>query len=261
MLAERTKMNDLKHLEENNYAFDINAYLKGAWARFKPELGPLVGVNILVIVGSILLSIIPLIGQLNGLVSTILYAGFYIYLRKAEQGNHEGKDFFGGFHFVLPIILYRIVLFLLIVPLLFLAFSNVIPTEVMLELLNGERSPMEVQETISTYMLSITNIQSMGIFAALTVSIYLLISFSFTIPLIVDQNLSFWPAMELSRKTVGKKFFSFLIFWIVFGGLIGIATLLTFGLALLFVLPFIYTLLFEMYDQIFLEEKKPLNHE
>src|SRR6185312_9806697 len=40
--------------------------------------------------------------------------------------------------------------------------------------------------------------------------IYLLIAWSFTLPLVIDKKLDFWSAMELSRKVVTKHWWKFL---------------------------------------------------
>lgn len=39
--------------------------------------------------------------------------------------------------------------------------------------------------------------------------IYLAVAYKFTLPLIVDKNLGVWEAMELSRRTVTKRWFKF----------------------------------------------------
>src|SRR5262245_59217648 len=41
---------------------------------------------------------------------------------------------------------------------------------------------------------------SIGFFLLIVPGIYLAVSYVFTMPLIVDKKLDFWPAMELSRK-------------------------------------------------------------
>jgi predicted Ser/Thr protein kinase len=46
--------------------------------------------------------------------------------------------------------------------------------------------------------------------------IYLLVAWMFTLPLVVDKQLDFWSAMELSRKVVTKHWFKFLGLSIVF---------------------------------------------
>jgi capsular polysaccharide biosynthesis protein/tRNA A-37 threonylcarbamoyl transferase component Bud32 len=45
--------------------------------------------------------------------------------------------------------------------------------------------------------------------------IYLLVAWIFTLPLVIDKRLEFWPAMQLSRKTVSKHWWKFLGFGIV----------------------------------------------
>jgi serine/threonine protein kinase/capsular polysaccharide biosynthesis protein len=45
--------------------------------------------------------------------------------------------------------------------------------------------------------------------------IYLLVAWIFTLPLVIDKRLEFWPAMRLSRKTVSKHWWKFLGFGIV----------------------------------------------
>lgn len=45
--------------------------------------------------------------------------------------------------------------------------------------------------------------------------IYLAVAWQFTLPLIIDKRIEFWPAMELSRKVISKRWWSFLGFAIV----------------------------------------------
>lgn len=79
----------------------------------------------------------------------------------------------------------------------------------------------------------------LGIIACIVPGIYLGIAYSFVQLFIVDQNLEFWPAMEMSRKLVTKNFFPifgfvFLLTLINFGGV------LLCGLGLLVTLPLTY---------------------
>jgi uncharacterized membrane protein len=62
--------------------------------------------------------------------------------------------------------------------------------------------------------------------------IYLSISYFFTLPLIIDRQVSFWEAMKTSRKIITPKWFS----WFGFGlllFLINIVGLLIFGIGVL----------------------------
>ena len=58
-----------------------------------------------------------------------------------------------------------------------------------------------------------------GFIVALIPAIYLSVGWMFTLVLIIDRRMEFWPAMELSRKTVGKHW------WAVFALLIVCALL------------------------------------
>lgn len=52
---------------------------------------------------------------------------------------------------------------------------------------------------------------AVGLVFCLIPGIYLGVAWSFTVPLVMDKKLEFWPAMELSRKVVGQHW------WLLFG--------------------------------------------
>lgn len=79
--------------------------------------------------------------------------------------------------------------------------------------------------------------------------IYLAVSYMLSLPLLLDKNLDFWPAMETSRKLVGKKWFSFFGFSIVLT-LINILGALLLGLGLLFTIPWTFCSLAAAYEDI-----------
>lgn len=54
-----------------------------------------------------------------------------------------------------------------------------------------------------------------GFFFCVLPGIYLAIAWKFTLPLIADKRIDFWPAMELSRRVISKHWWSFLGFAIV----------------------------------------------
>jgi hypothetical protein len=58
--------------------------------------------------------------------------------------------------------------------------------------------------------LLMTLLGLVGCLFCLIPGIYLLVSWTFVLPLIVDKKLDFWPAMELSRKVVAKHFWAIL---------------------------------------------------
>ena len=51
----------------------------------------------------------------------------------------------------------------------------------------------------------------LGLLLCILPGIYLYVAWSFTLPLVIDKNMDFWPAMDLSRKMVAKHW------WGIFG--------------------------------------------
>ena len=97
----------------------------------------------------------------------------------------------------------------------------------------------------------LVNILTMlGMIALLLPGIYLMVSYMFVQPLIVDKKLSFWEAMELSRKIVSKRWFFFFGFEIITAVLFMLA-LIPLGIGLIWALPF-FTLSYAiLFDYIF----------
>ncbi len=89
-----------------------------------------------------------------------------------------------------------------------------------------------------------------GFFLCILPGIYLGVSWVFTIPLVIDKNLDFWPAMELSRKVVTKHW------WAVFGlvivyGLVVVAGIIACCIGVIVTLPIAGAMLMYAYEDIF----------
>jgi predicted Ser/Thr protein kinase len=90
----------------------------------------------------------------------------------------------------------------------------------------------------------------LGFICLVLPGIYLLVAWMFTLPLVVDKQMEFWPAMELSRKMVTKHWWKLLGFALVM-------SLLFFGGVLLLVVgvfvmsPLILAALMYAYEDIF----------
>ncbi|MCB1841560.1 MAG: hypothetical protein KDI09_01235, partial [Halioglobus sp.] len=75
-----------------------------------------------------------------------------------------------------------------------------------------------------------------GLLLLVLPGIYLLIAYSFAMPLALEKGLSPWQALETSRKAVSKRWFRFLGLSLACTALL-IAGLLTLGIGLIWVLP------------------------
>jgi hypothetical protein len=73
--------------------------------------------------------------------------------------------------------------------------------------------------------------------------------YTFAIPLIIDQRVEFWPAMELSRKIVLKRLGSFLLLHILMW-LINVAAIFTCGIGWLFTCPLYFCSIMAAYNKV-----------
>ena len=97
----------------------------------------------------------------------------------------------------------------------------------------------------------LVNILSMiGYLFLILPGIYLVIAWNFTIPLIIDRQMGFWDAMELSRKMVSKHWF--LVFGLLLvSGLIAAAGMLLCCIGILVTMPISFAAIMYAYEIIF----------
>jgi tRNA A-37 threonylcarbamoyl transferase component Bud32 len=95
-----------------------------------------------------------------------------------------------------------------------------------------------------------------GFFCLLLPGIYLAVAWAFTLVLVVDKRLGFWPAMRLSRKTISKHWWKFFGFIIVLS-LIKMAGMLVLVVGFLITAPVALAALMYAYEDIFGATKKP----
>lgn len=88
-----------------------------------------------------------------------------------------------------------------------------------------------------------------GIVLFVIPGIYLMIAYMFTSLIIINRDIGFFDAMELSRKLITKKWFAFFGFAIVLG-LINFAGILLLGIGILFTLPFTICAVAVAFDDI-----------
>ena len=84
--------------------------------------------------------------------------------------------------------------------------------------------------------------------------IYLTVAWYFAIPLVIDRNLDFWPAMQLSRRLVSKHWFIVFAAMLVFG-LVAMIGIIACGIGILVTMPVGTIALMYAYETIFGAEK------
>jgi predicted Ser/Thr protein kinase len=66
----------------------------------------------------------------------------------------------------------------------------------------------------------VTALTVLGFLCLILPGIYLMVAWSFTLALILDTGLDFWPAMELSRKMINRHWWKMLLFLLVMAGVL-----------------------------------------
>jgi hypothetical protein len=206
------------------------------WAAVSANLMPAVGVTALAFIALMIISVIPCVGGIaQAVVQGPVMGGLYVYFLKLVRGQSASfDDAFSGFSMFLPLLLYSIVAGLLT---LLAALPGIVVVIVGAGL--GERNEV----------LGFMGLALGGILIFLPV-VYLGVSYMFSIPLIVDKKFDFWPAMELSRKVVAKRFFNALGLALVCG-LIVLAGFLALCLGIFVAMPVSLAALAVAYDDLF----------
>lgn len=103
--------------------------------------------------------------------------------------------------------------------------------------------PLFLASLISSIFIGI------GMLLLIIPGLYLAIGYMFTAQFVINRNMSFFDAMEASRKLITKKWFIFFAFSLVIG-LINVVGLILLGIGALFTIPFTICALAVAYDDI-----------
>jgi uncharacterized membrane protein len=89
-----------------------------------------------------------------------------------------------------------------------------------------------------------------GLILLIIPGIYLIVAYMFASYLVIDRGLDFWPAMELSRRTVQPRWFNFFVLMLLLT-LLNLAGALLFGVGLLLTVPLTFCIMTVVFQDIF----------
>ncbi len=228
-------------IDTRSVSVDAMDCIRRSYALYKNNFGPIFIATALIAV------ILGGSGSIPGgfLLNGILYGGlFWFFLKWIREGKAELGDAFAGFQrqagqlvlgglvtaFV-PVLLMMIVAAPFFIPVIMAAFSSAG---------NPPESLFQIFGVLGCLGIAIGVLASIALYAL----------WMFTFPLIIDKGLKFWPAMELSRKTVMKSFFGFL--WLnILCGLLICAGLIACIVGVFFVAPICAGAIAYAYEDIF----------
>lgn len=229
-----------------DYDLDIGRCVSGAWDLLKNNFGMVFGgvaIYLLVQGGLSLLGQIPIIGIILSLASIVitgpLTAGVYYFLLKnIRHQTVDIGDIFAGFR---------------------LCFGQLILGYIVVALLTGlaalpgcALAAYPVYQMVQHHHVSGIFIlwAFLGFVVFLIPVMYLSVSWVFSLPLIIDRQMEFWPAMEASRTMVGKHWWAVFALLVVCG-LLNVVGFLACCVGLFVSLPLGFTAMMFAYESIF----------
>lgn len=248
---------DFSELLNKGYNFDLGKSIGDGWKLFSKSAGNFIGFTLVWIIISMPISFllalipIPFFSNIVGIAFNVLFAGIFVFCRNLMTGKEEFGDFFKGFQSFGQILLHYLVYYLMMVPIFILLFILVLPPDFYELFTNTEQLTQAMQSGGFVQGFQFGPVEWLGFLLCFVGFLYLGIAYIFAVPLIIDAKLGFWEAMELSRKVVSKKFFSFFGLLIILVLMVSIGTLITCGLGMLVMVPFSSCAIFMAYDSIF----------
>jgi len=188
----------------------------------------------------------PFVSVLNLIISGPLLGGvFYVFIRTVRSQPAAVGDVFEGFRnnfmqlflgYLVPALLAGLCL----IPVLIAVAVTILPSVIH----HDQPNKYAVLFVVPVALI------------CLIPMLYLQISWTFTLPLITDRGMDFWPAMKTSWRMVGKHW------WQVFGlmvlvGLLNLAGLLACCFGVLFTMPVGIAAMMYAYETIFCESAPP----
>ena len=223
------------------YNIDVGSIISRAWKVVMADFWPYLGVTLLVYLVLGVAGVIPCIGNLSPfLVQGPLMGGLFLYYLKKIRGQPaEVGDAFSGFtkqfwgKLALAGTVQVVPLIVLIIPAVFVNMRH------MQE--HNSEPPMGM---------------FIWILLAMPLIIWLSVSWFFSFALIIDKGLEFWPAMELSRKVVNMRFWSWILLFLV-NALLSMAGFLCLCVGIFVALPVTFCAMMVAYEDVFSSGQSP----
>lgn len=238
---------DPREVFEGDYQLDLSGCISRGWALLKANFGVLFGgmmiyIGIEFLIG--VLGVIPLIGMIfslaNWVIAGPLMGGLlYLFLRVVRGEPAAAGDIFDGFRrafaqLFLGQLVTSLLMGLCLLPALATGVIILLPTI------------LHHTEPVMSQLFMVGGVALLCVIPM----IYLQVNWMFTLPLILDKELEFWPAMKLSWQRVNVHWWS-CFGLVVLVGLLNILGVLLCFVGLLVTVPIGFAALMYAYETIF----------
>ncbi len=266
--------------EGRDYELDIGGCISRGWELYKNNFGMLFGSLMLAMLmlmaiggmfGFFTALLIPrelqasaaytscftIVSQVvTALVSGPLFGGVFFIFLQTLRGRPAGiGDLFIGYQRAFPQLYLGQLVLSVFVGLCFVPFNFIYAAKVepiLLQMNHG--APSDMHNRLTELWLAMFGTLPVLVICIIPM-IYIAVSLQFTLPLIIDKSLNFWPAMKTSWKMVHRHW------WQVFG-IIFVASLISmvgfFGccIGVIFTMPIFTAVLMCAYETIFCSAQK-----
>jgi len=232
-------------LLKNGFDFDLGGYISKGHQILMKDLGSYIGYELLVFLIFMLLGFIPFVGTvINFVINYSLIMGFAIFARRIYLNRPRSfSNFFDGFKLLGPLVLLRllnsILIALIVIPYVLITLGSFFLTLIR-QAISGDVSDID-----PSYIIS--NIVKLIPLIFILIIIQVLLAFSSYI--VTFGRKGAVDAMTLSIKLIGKKFLSFILFFIVLW-LINVAGAICLLVGLLYTVPLSLCALYAAYESI-----------
>jgi hypothetical protein len=210
-----------------DYEHDIGAYWTRAWEAFKSDPGLMIGVFVVFCLCFFVVNVIPYLSTITSLVFSgpLLGGLFAFFLMKIRNQPTTFGDSFSGFgpyfgQLLLGNLIPNLLIAAIMIPFIIvfaLLFALVVPS------MQGNSSPTGAQMAL---MIG----GGLVVFIGVCVAIYFQYCWMFTLWLVRDKQMAFWPAMSLSRAVVRKHWWQNFLLGLVAGLLAFVGVLCCVGI-------------------------------
>lgn len=221
--------NRIRDIINNGYEFKLGEYISRGFSLIQANLGGFIGFFLIYLLITMVLAFIPFVGGLASMVITpALTIGPYHVAHLMDSGKTpDFNAFFKGFDRLGDLFLAYLLQILVLVGVMLPGIILLITTAGL-----SFFESMEYGETPDVNF----GILGGALLLLLIPAVYFGVSYAWTLPLVWFYKMKPWPAMEASRKLIGKQWFIMLLFLIVCG-LIAASGLILLGIGLLFTAP------------------------
>lgn len=241
----------VNRLVENGYQLDFVEIIKGAFSIFMQFARGFLSFALIFFAVNFILMSIPQISFLASVASSAFNPAFIIGLifvvRSVQKGEFpEFNVYFSGFKFIKQLFLRSIVASVI--------FS--VGSILILAYIKGDFNIIDINMVEFVQKIANNEIEvNYGAVLVLSLPlIYLSIAWQFSDYFIVFYGKNFWEAMELSRKVITKKWFSFLGFLFLLA-IINIIGMLPMLLGLIITLPVTFISIYLAFEEIIIKQK------